>query len=960
MLCGGISYAQNDTSKVNELLQLQIELRNTYPDSAITISFEALQISKQLAFYKGSIESQTALGTIYYAQREYDTAAYFFDQALKDSEEIGYRKGIMDALTGKGKTLKSKRQWDEAIQHHLRCLDLADLSQGDSSITATNYNLLGNIYLNQHQYENAIKYYQQGAALLPKSNRTKAAVLINIGIIHRRLEDFDKAYEYYLEGLEIAKSLNDKTLIAHCYQKIGALKRKQDELDEAMRYYNLAIEQFKILQNKSMVGSLYSNIGDIYFLHEDFRAAIEQYKLSLAILKEIDDQMNQCYTLLGLGKSFFGVKEYQLAKQYLLQAKKISSELGIQLMNSDATLGLSELYAEQKDYKKAYQYHIEYKALNDSIFNERKSSQIAEMEAKYQTVEKEKEIELLNANNNINELQLRNKVGQRNILIIATVAFLVLIIVLYNRNKIKSKTNAKLQMLDEMKSRFFTNISHEFRTPLTLILGPVEKLLSEWSSKGDIDQLYTIKRNGKRLLELINQLLDLSKLEANQLKLQVSKDNIHRFLHTQISSFESLAQQKEIRLQVKVPREPMLMYFDADKLQKILNNLLSNAFKFTDRGGAIAVVTTYSSTAIKICIKDSGQGIASNQLQDIFVRFHQLDVDAQSEGTGIGLALVKELVDLHKGSVEVDSQEGEGTEFTVSLPISSEAYENAEISNIKKEIKAKDSSELTDSGNVVLPMKIDEEASTVLVVEDNVDVSNYITSLFSKDYHMLSAANGEEGLKTSLEFIPDIIITDLMMPKMDGVALCEKLKQDERTSHIPIIMLTAKSDFGSKIEGLEMGADDYLTKPFEQKELKVRLQNLIRQRNLLKEHFSKTMTLEPTKIKISLPDESFLKKIMTIIEEHMSDFEFSVMVFQKEAGMSRMQLHRKLKALTGSSASEFIRIQRLKRAEQLLSTNGIPVAEAAYSSGFNNLSYFAKCFKEQYGVMPSKYSKNNS
>lgn len=958
VLCGGVSYAQNDTSRVVELIKIQVELMVDYPDSAKNIAFRTLLISKELDFQKGIVESQTTLGEIYDIQNDSDSSLYFFEQALNVAEEVEYKKGAMDALRGKGRTLRHMGSWDEAIQQFLRCIDLADLKNGDSIIIAQSYIDIGNIYSDQHQFESALKNYQLGMPLLSDLHRDKAVAIMNVGIIHYRLENLEKASDYFLKGLRIAELLNDKDLTASFFRSIGVIKKHQKEFDEAMRYYRLAIKQFEISKDRATVAELYSNIGYVYVELENYSAALEQFKLSHQILTEIDNQPHLSYILLALGITYTRIGKYEEAEQALLQAQKTSSEFGIQLVNTDVALRLSELYAEQRLFKKAYKYHVEYKALNDSIFNETKSNQIAEMEAKYETVEKQKEIELLNANNNINELQLENKVGQRNVLIITTVAFFGLMIVLYNRNKIKSKTNKKLQELDQMKSKFFTNISHEFRTPLTLILGPVDNLLDQKPSEESEVSLQIIKRNAHRLLELINQLLDLSKLEAKQLKLILTKSDIHQFLHTQVSLFQSLTNQREIQLHISIPHEPLEVSIDVDKLQTILSNLLSNAVKFTDKGGSIEVSTAYTEKTIEITVKDSGQGIPSDELPHIFKRFHQLDSAHQHNGTGVGLTLVKELVELHKGTVKVQSEYGQGTEFTIILPLSMEGI--GQINNISSEPTLPIYLPVEYESISTLSSSIDEEASTVLVVEDNKEVSEYITSLFSDHYQVLSAVNGKEGLDIALQLVPDIIITDLMMPLMDGIELCAKLKQDERTSHIPIIMLTAKADVDSRIEGLENGADDYLTKPFEQKELKVRIQNLIDQRDKLKTHYSKHMTLAPSQIEVTPPDQVFLEKIMKVVEDKMSDVEFTVVHLQQEMAMSRMQLHRKLKALTGLSASEFVREQRLMRAAEILKIEGMAVAEVAYSTGFNNLSYFAKCFKEKYAISPSKYPNNKS
>ena len=549
----------------------------------------------------------------------------------------------------------------------------------------------------------------------------------------------------------------------------------------------------------------------------------------------------------------------------------------------------------------------------------------------------------------------------------------------------------KLKELDIMKSRFFANISHEFRTPLTLILAPLKKLLSgkPEARKGEgavtigLNTAKLMERNADRLLRLINQLLDLSKLESGNMILEIKRGDILQFIRDMALSFTALAEYKKISYNIDIPPKKLEAYFDLETVEKIVYNLLSNAFKFTAENGKIAFTLLVENHAgvgreglarqVKIIVRDSGKGIPRALKGRIFERFYQVDGThtREQEGSGIGLALTKELVELHHGDIAVESEEGKGTVFTVCLPIDRSSFKAQELVGAGREIpfqagddiKAAMIAEATGAVNFnekTVPGPGHKEKPMVLLVEDSGDVRFFMKDNLKGDYNIKEAVNGEQGLEFALKTIPDLIITDLMMPKMDGIELCKALKANEVTSHVPVIMLTARSNIETRLEGLQTGADDYITKPFNVDELRVRVLNLITQRRKLRERFSREINFEPKEIAVSSVDEKFLEKVLSLMEENLDDPEFGVPAMQLEVGMSKTQLHRKFKALTDQSPGEFMRNFRLKRAAQILSKQGGNVTEVSYQVGFNNLSYFAKCFKDLYGESPSQYGASHA
>jgi signal transduction histidine kinase/DNA-binding response OmpR family regulator len=529
-------------------------------------------------------------------------------------------------------------------------------------------------------------------------------------------------------------------------------------------------------------------------------------------------------------------------------------------------------------------------------------------------------------------------------------------------NKMKLAETIRLKELDDAKTKLYTNISHEFRTPLTIILGMADKIADNSNKKLD-EGLQMIKRNGENLLHLINQMLDLSKIEAKAMPVYYFQGEIIGYLSYIFQSFSSLAKSKNIRLNIHTDIDQLIMDFDPDKLMQIISNLLSNAIKYTLEGGDIEMVIDKrqknSVNELIIKVRDNGIGIPADKLSHIFDRFYKVDDDISGKlkGTGIGLALTKELVSILKGTINVQSEIASGTEFSIVLPVTNH-------SNVKHEIdfeRFKSDISLFISDNLRKPIKASEDKRItkslpkLIIVEDNQDVARYIESILSPKYTIQIATNGQEGLDLAIEIIPDIVISDVMMPAMNGFILCEKLKTDERTSHIPVILLTAMASDAKKLEGLEIGADAYLVKPFNTKELQIRVGKLIEQRRQLRERFSLDISLSPKEIAVTSVDERFLNRALEVIEKHMSDPDFGVDVFGKEVAMSHSHLHRKIHALTNQSPVELIRSIRLKRAASLLKQKYGNISEVAYVTGFNSPAYFSDCFQKQFGKSPSDF-----
>lgn len=520
------------------------------------------------------------------------------------------------------------------------------------------------------------------------------------------------------------------------------------------------------------------------------------------------------------------------------------------------------------------------------------------------------------------------------------------------------KESQRLHELDMMKIKFFTNISHEFRTPLTLILSPLDKILKTLKEGELKSQLVLVHRNAQRLLRLVNQLLDIRRMEVEEFKLHPQYADIVAFVKDIAHSFSDIAENQHIQYSFHSNVATLFMYFDTDKVDKIMYNLLSNAFKFTPQEGQIQVELKYRQSSseenkgeVEISVKDTGIGIPPDKHEKIFEQFfqHELPGNVVNQGSGVGLALVKEFVKLHQGTVRVESEPDKGSCFIVTLPVITEA--TVETMMIEEDI-------IPAGADMLEENQLRHHKSTaILIIEDNHDLRFYLKDNLRHRYTVHEASNGEEGYQKVLSLFPDVVISDIVLPGMDGIEICKKIKTDRRTSHIPVILLTAHTANEQKISGFEAGADDYITKPFTFEILESRIRNLIRQRDALRKSFQKQIEIEPSAVEVVSLDKKFIQKAIEIVEKNIDNTDFSVEELSHALNMSRVNLYKKLLSLTGKTPIEFIRTIRLKRAAQLLRGSQLTIAEISYRVGFNNPKYFTRYFKEEFGVLPSVYAQ---
>lgn len=552
---------------------------------------------------------------------------------------------------------------------------------------------------------------------------------------------------------------------------------------------------------------------------------------------------------------------------------------------------------------------------------------------------------------------------------------------LYKHNlQIERIEKEKAIEINQAKIRFFINVSHEFKTPLTLIISPLEKLISSSGilRQDEQNQLYhLIYRNTLRLSRLINQIMDLRKLDTGNIKLYATRNDLVNFIQEISLSFESHAKNHNIDFTIHCPYENIIVWFDVDKLEKVIYNTLSNAFRYTMDGksvqvsvevvqpdyGSLSESSNYKEGFVKIQVIDQGRGIPEALQEKIFSRFYQVQTEtlANPASSGVGLSIAKEFIEMHHGKIYVKSKPKAGSTFTVELPLGNNHFDKeelapeVEIDQTPQRINVQEL-ENTDADNTENGQK---KKYKILVVEDNFELRTFLKDNLDQKYNVLEAANGKDGLQLVRDQMPDIVVSDVMMPFMNGIDLCKNIKSDIKTSHIPVILLTVLNSINNQVEGFEIGADDYITKPFNLNLLEARIFNLIETRKKLVKKFIEEIKPDPKRYSHNTLDEKFIQKAVEVVEKNLSNIEFSAEDFADQTGMSRSNLHIKLKALTNQSATEFIRLIRLKKAAELLSVNKYNISEVSFMVGFNSISYFNRCFKQQFNLTPSEFMENS-
>ena len=815
---------------------------------------------------------------------------------------------------------------------------------------------------NSAEYSKASNAYAESKKYYEKCNSKYGLAIVEngLGILYKKLNNFDKSMSHFIESARIFTELEDSVHVGWIYSNVGGMLETRDSLSRAKIYLRKSEELLEKFNDPNIL-NCYINIGEVFKKENEIDSACFYYSKSYELTKIQGDSVDRFQATYHFGEFLFRQNRFSEATPIILELtafmdnQENANKLQMEDRVNYASL-LSNFYAQKGDTINAYLL-----LKKSSEFELQNKVERATLDSYNSELVKSE-----------NKSKLESKKRKRTIyLSLAGLGIAIIIMMSFFRSyKHKKEANRLLTEMDELKNKLYSNITHELRTPLTLILGPLEQMLSDEAQKTPSKkQVKIMRKNANSILNLVNQMLDLSKIDAKNMKLELVEEDINKFLRTRFAAFASLAEQKSITYNCSLLNEKNIRIFDASKLEKIINNLLSNAIKFTPKNGKISCYANFlHKNTLQIIVQDNGKGIPKDELSLIFDRFHQVKSydEITNIGTGIGLSLTSELVELMHGKIDAKSEVGMGTEFTVTLPLGTEHLVSEEFqiiqnlsskTDLESEFTAEEDTSEEDETNEVSHNE-KQELPHVLIVEDNYDIREFIAENLRDCFNVEKTRNGKAGLKRAIKKIPDLVVTDIKMPKMDGIELCENLKTDERTSHIPVVMLTGKSSIEDRLTGIETGADAYLTKPFNIKELRLQVTKLIEQRQKLRERFTRDLRLEPKDIAVTSADEKFINRAMEIIEKNIGNSEFEVRQFQDEMFMSRMQLFRKIKALTNQTPGEFIRTIRLKRAASLIKQNFGNIAQITYEVGFNNPSYFAKCFKDLYGELPSDFIKN--
>ena len=937
---------------------------------------------------------------IYQIEGKYDSALLTQEKIVARIKERGDDNGLFFAYMNMAEMYTSLYDYKHSVEYLNKALLQAD-SAVNLKGTSMLYNLIGDFFLNhQHNYDVALQYYQRSLELVKgKVNWQEARLKSYMGNVYAAKRNDTLAMRYYLESIEISKKLEDEFAVAETYEAIGDLYmniRKQPDM--AIPYYLQTLDYNCVKCPRSFHNRLHVKLGDAFREKGNYNQAIHYYNKSYENAVGLNSCRELAITSSKFAYAYLAMQQYSSAEKWALDALNSAMNCDVPSALLHAYEVLENVYSKSKKHEKAHLYLSKYQQLNDSLNNQERVQELTQLQSRFELerLEKIKRKELMEQRAIADE-KIAHQKFIRNLFILGFIIVSILVFItfkIYRKKKkyydILQKQNEEINNIskeleirlqenieqrqnieemshkvheaDQMKLRFYTNLSHELLTPLTLITGPASYLM-ESSGIAENKKLKLIYDNAEKLKQMVQQLLDLRKLDIQNIEPKPKRSDIVQCIQQTTSSFSDIAQKHNLSLYFQASHSKIETEFDSDIIQKILNNLLSNAIKYTEPYGKIHVRVILDNHQLQLSVLDTGIGIPGSQINQIFQRFYRASnySSTQASGTGIGLAITRELTELLNGTIEVESEENVGSKFTVRIHLSN--IENVVVTGeIKNELahayydNKNDEQENDEPENTASE---DSRKKSLLIIDDNNEIVSFVADIMSDEYNIITAINGKQGLEYCTEHLPDLVISDIMMPLLNGIEMCEQLKNDERTSHIPIILLTAYDNDDRRLESLKSAADDYMPKPFEPKLLKEKVRNLIQIRENLIEKYSRNFVFAPSDINVESLDEKFLKKTRDIIEENLSNSEFDVELLASSLGVSKVQLYRKLKALTNCSANQLIRNMRLMRAAQLLQQSGMNVSEILFEVGFSNRSYFTQCFREMFGKTPSEFATDS-
>jgi signal transduction histidine kinase/DNA-binding response OmpR family regulator/lipopolysaccharide biosynthesis regulator YciM len=951
-----VSKSTSDQQKIDALHHLSEILPDEEKAQAFGFSQQALSISLANDDAREIVRSYTNLGNLYGKFGEHTRAISFYYKAIRSSPSE--KPFVAPTWFELGRTYRILSRPDSAEKALRKGLAINE-SRKDPTLEAALQNMLAEVAKDAKKFDVSVAHFVKAVEALEKIDDKPGLVkaLLNAGDIHCRLGNYGLALEYTEQSLRHAGKINQSLFIADAWFQQGSIYTMQRRLDAALNSYSNSIRLYRPLGAMRETGEASFAMGSIHFEKGDLTSGMNAFQDALTIAQSLNNPEKLARTYIALAKTAFELKDYNKCITFLDSAENFATLARLPYVILDIREYQGKVSARRGSFQAAYESIISFNFLRDSLSSEENRITAGNEEARSKEEKSSGDLLLQQASAEVDRLRSEKDSNQRNYLVaLAGVAF-ILIIVLYNRYVLNLKWKLRLRELDKVKARFYTNLSEEFKSPLALITGPLQRKAREAKTQNEKEEFEALSEHAYRLTTIINQLLDLSKLESGSMHLQIREDDISQALRVIATSFSSFADHKGIRYKIDIEAYSGPAYFDIDKVERVLINLLSNAFKFTPAKGSVSIRASVVNQHAVIFVKDTGKGISQDQLPFIFNRFYQVDDLSKrfQEGSGIGLALCKELTELHHGTLTVESEEGQGSEFVFTIPISRSAYRKAEVVKSDKTTRSTDITYLKDKAIRSSGELPEDGVPLILIAEENEDMRLYIANTLRLNYRVIGVDDGQEALDKALQIVPDIIVADVNMPGMDGRMICHNVKSTMPTSHIPVVMLTARADQELKYEGAHLGADDYLTKPFDARELLMRVHNLIQQRRLHQDLFRQQMLQFSEYPALPPSEHQFLSTLMDALERNYANHTFGVDQLTEHVLITRMQLHRKLKALSNKSPGEFLRLFRLEKAKQFLG-DGLSVNEVAFKTGFNHHSTFSKAFKEFVGATPSDFA----
>ncbi len=866
-----------------------------------------------------------------------------------------------------GNYYRNISRFPEAIQEHRKAHAIS-VQLKDTTSTIQTLNNLGTDFRRIGAMAEASEYHFKALNLSAEQrifeetlNLKNQAIACNgIGNISLSLERPQESEEFFRRALEIEKKLESPLGMAINFANLGSVLLNRNDFDSARFFFEQSLEQNKLIRSDLGIALCHNHLGDVYFKQKQYILALNEYKTSYDLMENNPDIWHFLTASLAIAKVNIELGKDNIAEQFLLKTISKAEIIESKEILMKSYLLLSELHRREGQHQKALNELTISNEYEKAIRNNNQLNLFIDLRLKN---EHTKNLEKLRELQSLSDFHKEQNQLSQTLMYLFIFLFITAVIYFWFRYKFIQTKNEEERKLDKIKFNFFTNITHEFRTPLTIILGLTKQLITESGEFKSIHKkfLNAVHRQGENMLLLVNQMLDIAKSEAGSNKNQWKYGDLAGYINLVAGSFESYLEQLKINLVILTNPLELKTDFIPGSITKILSNLISNAAKNSNPGSRIVVqLDKINEKNCKLTISDEGKGISADDLPKIFERFYQTaDSEQNSLGSGIGLALTKQLVNEMKGVIAVESILHKGTVFTIIFPIASSFKETQTNDTLLHEIDATEISMYTAVNNEGLesPSLQSKKSKTVLVVDDNPDMLAYISGLLSKTYNILNANNGEEGLEMAFTHLPDLIISDLMMPVKDGISFCKQLREKVKVNHIPVILITARNEKDDRILALNAGADDYMVKPFDEEELFARVSQLLTTHTRLKDRFSDLQWQNDKIDQLKQNEKELLIKLSSLISSNLENEAYFPDLLAGDMNYSLSQLRKKVKDITGNTLSFYIMEIRLNTAKKLLKESNQSIGDISVACGFSDLGYFSRSFKEFFGYTPSQYLK---